>query len=840
MSKSLRLWARAAACAFAAGCALASAAPPALPAGDTWHVSSATTAPLPVHASGQLLTLPFPRLAIMFPTRVKAPLESVARFDWVRLSVFDAPLVPSLKAMNPNLMALPYIDSCEVPYNPSADASPQDNEVLRGIPAQWLLTQVGASLTEDVSASAMSMHVDRASAVIDGKTVMLFAPGDSVVIEGEIAYVESVDPTNLVLGVRRGYIHQAVPHAAGTRVAATITDAPQSLVLDASTFCPENTVDPAVGPETWGEYEARMVAGIVAGSQWDGVYLDRCEPNQSWLVNGSTVRTIDPNRSNAPVSDYSEFNAAWANGIRLFHSRVRTLLGDHRIILANCAMPNYDLLNGDVFENFPDQSGTWYYTPWNKAVLGPSALFGSYFEWMANARQPNLTTILTYEKDGRPSLDDPASLPGFVPNYRKMRFGLCTALLNDGFFSYSIHSSDQDPLLWFDEYDNAGRGGGYLGPAVGSARRAVGEAATPNLVSSGGFDTAADVSNWFLDQGVGYRGAAALDAGDKTAGVGSVRIDITEAGGVGWSLPFMLMQPMRFTQGAEYTLSFWAKADRPRTARPWVHRQTTPAGTLMDFGDQTLTTSWQHFEVSGTAAQEGATGAVNGGLIFALGQSQGSVWLDDVEVQRGGSDVWRRDFQGGVSLVNASTSRVTVPLDGVLRKINGTQAPAINDGSLVARVTLRPRDGLILLRPTASPREVALQAASQAAQHWRRCASLSQLARDYYVKLARHCSGAERRRAARSRLSWQRVLTAARIVRAEISACSAALASGDAASASSAARAARVAASRASSLIARVVPCGHVGRSFVAAERSSAAAGRESLFTARAAAAVLP
>ncbi len=842
MSPSIRRWTRGARFAFAVCCVLAFAAPPAAASGDARQVSAAANAPSLAYAPGQPVTLPFPRLGILFPDTRRQPLGAIARYDWVMLDRLEAPLVTSMKALNPYLMALPYVNSCEVSYNPSPDARPEENEELKPIPAQWLLTQVGARLTQDVSTSATSLHVDRVSLVIAGEACMLFVPGDSVVIDGELAYVQAVDAASRVLSVRRGYIKPAAPHTAGTRVASTITDWPHTLVIDASTFCPELTVDPAIGPETWGEYQARMVAGVMTDLVWDGVYLDRSESTQSWLVNpSSTARTIDPDRSNTPVSGYDAFDAAWADGIRLYHSRVRALVGDDRIILANCGMPNYDLLNGGIFESFPDSSGTWYSTPWHQAVLGPNAI-GGYFEWMANARQPNLTMILTYEDDGSPgsndgAYDNPAAHPGFVPNYRKMRFGLCTALLNDGFFSYEINTNGLGSLglLWFDEYDNAGRGRGYLGQALEQARRALNEVGTPNLVSAGGFDIPADLNDWLLDQGDGYRGTVALDTVAKTAGAGSVRVDITEAGGIGWSLPFLLKQPVPITQGAEYTLSFWAKSDRPRMVRPWVHRQTSPWDTWIDFRDVALTTTWQHFEVSAKAASGGA----NGGLIFALGQSLGSVWLDDLRWQRGGSDVWRRDFQGGVSLVNASAASATVPLGQVLRKIRGTQVPSLNDGSLVARVTLPPRDGLVLLRPTGSPQKTALQAAGQAVAEWRRCVSRSMYARDFYVRLVRRSTGASRLSAARARLAWQRALTAARVVRAQVTACQAALVGDDVASARSASDAARVASSRAWALIVRAWRVGRAGGSGTAA-RSSAAVGCEKLFTARKAVAALP
>ena len=55
-------------------------------------------------------------------------------------------------------------------------------------------------------------------------------------------------------------------------------------------------------------------------------------------------------------------------------------------------MANYDLLNGSNLEGFPMDDTTAYGTPWRTMVFGPEEN-GSYFEWMAQARQPNLTMV---------------------------------------------------------------------------------------------------------------------------------------------------------------------------------------------------------------------------------------------------------------------------------------------------------------------------------------------------------------------------------------------------------------------------------------------------------------
>ena len=61
-------------------------------------------------------------------------------------------------------------------------------------------------------------------------------------------------------------------------------------------------------------------------------------------------------------------------------------------------------------------------------------------------------------------------------------------------------------------------------------------------------------------------------------------------------------------------------------------------------------------------------------------------------------DVWRRDFENGLSLINSDDSSRTVELGGEYEKIHGSQDSTTNDGSIVSRVTIPSKDGLVLLK----------------------------------------------------------------------------------------------------------------------------------------------
>lgn len=69
-------------------------------------------------------------------------------------------------------------------------------------------------------------------------------------------------------------------------------------------------------------------------------------------------------------------------------------------------------------------------------------------------------------------------------------------------------------------------------------------------------------------------------------------------------------------------------------------------------------------------------------------------------------DVWRRDFEHGLVVVNSLSEPTTVDLGGEYEKINGKQDPTVNDGAIVSELDLDARDGVILLKTTSKLNEI--------------------------------------------------------------------------------------------------------------------------------------
>ncbi len=91
----------------------------------------------------------------------------------------------------------------------------------------------------------------------------------------------------------------------------------------------------------------------------------------------------------------------------------------------------------------------------------------------------------------------------------------------------------------------------------------------------------------------------------------------------------------------------------------------------------------------------------------------GVVWFDEYDAKLGKAvtvpattawqkGVYRRDFENGIALVNPKgNGPVEVTLEEDFRRLDGKQAPGVNNGQLTRKVLLQDRDGIILKRVKA-------------------------------------------------------------------------------------------------------------------------------------------
>jgi len=398
----------------------------------------------------------YPRLAMWWPDSWNQSIYDLARYDYIGWGPWDnRTVLQNLKELNPEQHHFMSVNLTEVGWDD------WDNRLIMSeIPAEWFLTQVGTLLAEDIDDLQTSVPVTE---LRDSSGNHLFELGDTVACGFESMRVTDIDYNTRTILVERGFVRPAVSHNSGERVAAHISFWPGSWVMNMSTLCP--LYDVGEGPERWTYWAIRNDMGV---DSMDGFIIDRLEGTQSWLI-GYYARSIDADCTNRLVEDgYEAFDNRWREGIEEMLLSLRDIVGDKPLI-ANGASVYRNYLNGSIYESCP---GNWsdrpeIYEEWTDDVLGDEG----YIHVSEVGYIPNFSLVETYEIDDGYHTHNPMDNPLFEPNYQRMRFGLTTALLGDGYFSYEIGTNGHGSLglMWFDEYDNGGQGKGYLGYPVSNA-----------------------------------------------------------------------------------------------------------------------------------------------------------------------------------------------------------------------------------------------------------------------------------------------------------------------------------------------------------------------------------
>jgi hypothetical protein len=143
---------------------------------------------------------------------------------------------------------------------------------------------------------------------------------------------------------------------------------------------------------------------------------------------------------------------------------------------------------------------------------------------------------------------------------------------------------------------------------------------------------------------------------------------------------------MSLAGGKGYTVAFSARADQHREISVSIG---TEPNVRIPIGPK-----WRRYVIGFTQKQSQTTR-----LTFQVGRENTQTWFDSVYVFEGNTNVFRRDFQHGIAIANATPETRTVQLGSTFRRIAGTQDSAVNNGQSVTSVTLPPYDGLLLIRP---------------------------------------------------------------------------------------------------------------------------------------------
>ncbi len=181
----------------------------------------------------------------------------------------------------------------------------------------------------------------------------------------------------------------------------------------------------------WQDFNVSYLTNKLGMSSWDGIMYDMVDAE----IGHYSQNGIDINNDGSADS-IGLVNQKWREGMAQLFSKTRRALGDGKLIITNgnsvdMYQPN---INGRIFENFP--------TPWE----GNGSWQATMYQYLR--RLPGLNkTPATY------IINATTNNTGRMNDYRKLRFGLASALLGDGYFSFDFGDQSHQQLWWYDEYD---------------------------------------------------------------------------------------------------------------------------------------------------------------------------------------------------------------------------------------------------------------------------------------------------------------------------------------------------------------------------------------------------
>jgi hypothetical protein len=192
---------------------------------------------------------------------------------------------------------------------------------------------------------------------------------------------------------------------------------PGSTLLNVTTRAPKSS------GIMWNDTLVRFVVDdLLSTGVWDGVFYDNAWDNISWFVGGDVDVDLDGQAD-------ADADRVWRDGMRRIYLRTRELTGGRYPVVVNGLTREYqDVTNGQMLENFGQHD-------WQE-------LMTTYRTGMADNIVPAISIINANTANRGNSSD-----------FRNMRFGLTSALMEDGFFSFDFGDTRHGDSWWYDEYD---------------------------------------------------------------------------------------------------------------------------------------------------------------------------------------------------------------------------------------------------------------------------------------------------------------------------------------------------------------------------------------------------
>lgn len=337
---------------------------------------------------------------------------------------------------------LAYLTSEEITHQVDAEERPLAAKRFAAIrPEEWVL-EPGSTAASAITATATRIPVADARAFTVARPASDFYGEDEptyVLVDDEHMKLVGIDGDALV--VERGYRSKAVAHAAGARVASHVVFFAGTWMLDLAT-------------PPWRERLVTEATDLVAKGPWNGIFLDVCFEDISFINGG--LFDLD---GDGVADDPHAGSQRWSEGMGLLVDALRAKIGPGVPIVSNPGGQNcpHPKLDGIMLEGWPVglppdflsfEKGLDRYRTWSKDH--PFTITNAF------SSKIGFGTI-------EPGADEVART-----DYPAMRFGLGVALLGDGLYTFDNGVFGHYVAWSYDEYDGAGRGKGWLGQPLGA------------------------------------------------------------------------------------------------------------------------------------------------------------------------------------------------------------------------------------------------------------------------------------------------------------------------------------------------------------------------------------
>lgn len=429
------------------------------------------------------------------------------------------------------------------------------------------------------------------------------------------------------------------------------------------------------------EYQARYAYQHILGSglMVDGCFFDNVMTTQSWLtqdIYGNLVY-IDADEDGNP-DKLEELDAAWKAGVLQEMETFRKLMP--HVIVSGHAMYIYEQGIANIFNGISLGFRTADVIEGEKSF---AEVWEEYSAWHKLARQPTVTMIessppdqISYGYGYTPWDKIPPPTLEFARTYSPyVRFGLAFTLMNDGYFAHEFGDTWHGNDWWYDELDFD------LGYPHGPARRVdLGIAPGENLIVNGDFEEPISPTwNFWADTQMGCDAQVSRDVTSAAQGSASARIDVYKTCGGDWHIE-LAQYNRSLVRGTTYEVSFWAKSDVPRFITLNTRKGSPDWRDYGLYRRMEITPEWKEYTVLFEANETTSESR----LQFMVGETEGTVWIDNVQVRERGPNVFQREFTNGLVILNASRESQTIRVGPGYWRLKGSQAPLheylIDDG----------------------------------------------------------------------------------------------------------------------------------------------------------------